>query len=259
MADVDRFQPGEVSWIDLVTTDPSAARDFYGALFGWDFDIGPPETGRYTLCRVRGRAAAGMNGTPSERVAPAWTTYFFGDDLAAAAQRLGELGGRVTQGPLDIPGQGELVVAGDPTGAVFGLWRPDGPTARGVRGEPGALSWHEHLSRDLSAAATFYGGLFGYAWEEVDTGPGGPAYRTFAVAGEALGGALAMDDTWPASIGAHWMPYFTVADADAAASTAEHRGGRVEVPPVTSPWGRFAALADPQGAVFSVIDPTTRG
>lgn len=259
MADVDRFRPGEVSWVDLVTTDPDGARDFYRAMFAWDYDIGPPEAGRYTLCRLRGRAAAGMNGTPSERVAPAWTTYFASDDLAASARRIGELGGSVTQGPLDIPGQGELVVASDPTGAVFGLWRPDGPTAAGIRGEPGALVWHEHVSRDQPAAVAFYGALFGYAWEEVDTGADGPAYATFAVDGTTVGGVMAMDDDWPVAVPAHWMPYFGAADADAAAASAERHGGRVEVPPTTTPFGRFVVLSDPQGAAFTVLDERTRG
>jgi hypothetical protein len=46
--------PGQVlcrrhaCWIDRLTSDPEGARGFYGGLFGWDLEVGPPETGNYT-------------------------------------------------------------------------------------------------------------------------------------------------------------------------------------------------------------------
>jgi hypothetical protein len=55
------------------------------------------------------------------------------------------------------------------------------------------------------------------------------------------------------------MPYFQVADCDAVAAKAQTLGGRVFVPPTDIPdVGRFAMLADPQGAMFSVIKITNR-
>lgn len=258
MADVDGYATGQVSWVDLVTTDPAAAREFYRALFGWDYEIGPAETGHYTMCLLGGRAAAGMNGDPSERLAPAWTTYFSVDDLDGVFAGATALGATPLMGPIEITGQGGVAALTDPAGAVVGMWRPGGHPGAQVRDEPGALVWHELVSRDLGAAVTFYGELFGYTWEDVDTGPGGPEYRTFALDGTTVGGMMAMDDGWPADIPAHWMPYFGVSDADTAADAAERAGGQVSVPPTTTGFGRFAVLTDPQGAVFTVMDQSTR-
>jgi predicted enzyme related to lactoylglutathione lyase len=53
--------------------------------------------------------------------------------------------------------------------------------------------------------------------------------------------------------------YFAVDDADATASKAAEGGGRVMVQPFDIPSvGRSAVLADPQGAIFSVLTPAPR-
>jgi predicted enzyme related to lactoylglutathione lyase len=51
----------------------------------------------------------------------------------------------------------------------------------------------------------------------------------------------------------NWLPYFMVADCDASAATAANRG-KLHVPPMAIPHiGRFAVIADPQGASFAII------
>ena len=57
----------------------------------------------------------------------------------------------------------------------------------------------------------------------------------------------------PADLPPHWLAYFAVADTDAVVDKAKQLGGSVLVPPMTIEPGRFAVLADPQGAVFAVI------
>jgi predicted enzyme related to lactoylglutathione lyase len=74
MTKLDRKQPhGMPSWADLMTDDPEAARAFYGALFGWTFDIGGPESGHYTMCKTGAHNAAGLGrrGTGSRHCAAA--------------------------------------------------------------------------------------------------------------------------------------------------------------------------------------------
>jgi uncharacterized protein len=51
---------GTPTWIDLGIPDLDRAMEFYNALFGWDFDVGPPETGRYTMCLLRDRPVAAI-------------------------------------------------------------------------------------------------------------------------------------------------------------------------------------------------------
>jgi uncharacterized protein len=58
--DIDTYEHGVPSWVDLGTPDPAAAGEFYSALFGWDVQPGPPETGGYAMCYLRGRMVAGL-------------------------------------------------------------------------------------------------------------------------------------------------------------------------------------------------------
>ncbi len=87
MPERSSFAPGTPSWVDLSTTDPDAARDFYGPLLGWEYVIDPSEeTGHYATATVGGKNVAGVNGMSITEQPPAWTTYFELNtrDLAAA-------------------------------------------------------------------------------------------------------------------------------------------------------------------------------
>ncbi len=56
MPERSSYAPGVPSWVDLATTDPAAARDFYGQLFGWEFDVSPDEQlGHYTTVTKDGK------------------------------------------------------------------------------------------------------------------------------------------------------------------------------------------------------------
>ena len=115
-------QPGALTWNDLVTPDPDAAARFYGSLFGWTaMEI--PDSGGYKVIRNGERSNGGI--PPRQEGAPtAWMPYFGHADVDAAAARIGELGGRILAGPMDI-GMGRIAGAADPQGAVFALWTGD--------------------------------------------------------------------------------------------------------------------------------------
>ena len=96
---------------------------FYGALFGWEFDVGPAEYGRYTTCTLGGRKAAAL--TPTHDPAATefwWNVYLASADLDATVARALDAGGEVVGGPFDIPTQGRGALR-DPVGAQFGLWQ----------------------------------------------------------------------------------------------------------------------------------------
>ncbi|MDP9405809.1 MAG: VOC family protein [Actinomycetota bacterium] len=253
MSTMERYAAGTPSWVDLVTSDPDGARAFYGALFGWEFDVGPAETGFYTRCRVRGHEVAGMVGQPSTETPTSWTTYFATDDADEVAQRVAEAGGRVFMGPDDVLDQGRLVLGVDPTGAVFGVWQARAHVGATLVNEPDTVIWNELATRDLPAALAFYSAVLGVGWEPYDTGEQGPAYQLLKAGDTVVGGAMAMTDQWPAEMPAHWMTYFAVRNAEAAVARAQELGGTVTVPVTDSQQGPFAVLRDPQGGVFSVI------
>jgi catechol 2,3-dioxygenase-like lactoylglutathione lyase family enzyme len=61
MGEVERYPDGTFCWVDLGTADPAAAKAFYGGLLGWEFDDQPTgDRGSYTICRLDGKAVAGL-------------------------------------------------------------------------------------------------------------------------------------------------------------------------------------------------------
>jgi predicted enzyme related to lactoylglutathione lyase len=116
-------EPGHVGWHELHTTDWSKAFDFYTEMFGWlkgeAVDMGP--MGTYQLFTIGGAATGGMFNSPAAQAARFWLYYFNVGDIDAAAKRVNDNGGKITQGPHQVPGGGWIVQAVDPQGAGFAL------------------------------------------------------------------------------------------------------------------------------------------
>jgi uncharacterized protein len=112
---------GALTLNQLNTSDTSAAGEFYSSLFGWEVRgvdaPGPPYYGIYN----DGALNAGMMGLPEGSPGPPhWLVYFGSEDLDAAVERIGELGGRTLVEPMEVPG-GRIAVAQDPQGGTFAL------------------------------------------------------------------------------------------------------------------------------------------
>jgi predicted enzyme related to lactoylglutathione lyase len=245
------YETGVPSWVDLTTSDPAAARDFYSGLFGWELVVGPDEMGNYTMAKLKGKDAAGLGGQPApEGVPSAWTTYFAVADLDATIVRVEAEGGTVLMAPMDVGEAGRMAIAADPTGAVFGLWQAGEHIGAGLVNEPGTVIWNELHTHGLERAVDFYGNVLGHTYEEA---PDAPNYRMFKVGGEGVGGMNGLGADAQADVPDHWLTYFAVADTDGAVATVERLGGKVIGPPHDTPYGRMAVATDPQGAVFAVI------
>jgi predicted enzyme related to lactoylglutathione lyase len=252
MPEVKQHQPGTPCWLDLMVPDVEKARAFYGALFGWDFQVGGPETGHYTLGLLGGRMAAGIGQIPPGAGFPAaWTVYFAVNDASATAESIKARGGQVMVGPMDVMGEGRMAIAADPTGAVFGIWQPQRHKGAGVVNEPGSMAWTEVATRDAARARDFYAAVFALEPQKMDAPD--LHYWTLHKAQPAVCGVMQMTDEFPKDIPPHWMAYFAVPDTEAAVRTIVERGGAQKVPPFDTPYGRVAVVSDPFGAVFSVI------
>jgi predicted enzyme related to lactoylglutathione lyase len=116
---------GEASWHELMTTDAVAAMTFYRDVFGWlpadSLDMG--EMGKYHMFSRPHGMIGGMMNIPRgmEQMPPNWQIYFRVDDLDAAVERITANGGRVLNGPMEVPGGDRIVNAMDPQGAAFSL------------------------------------------------------------------------------------------------------------------------------------------
>lgn len=122
-------EPGTVGWNELGTRDPAAAKQFYGAVFGWDYDEEPSErVGTYTIAKVDDAMVAGMidmNALEMPPEIPAnWLVYFIVEDADSAVDKVRSGGGSVMNGPIDIP-PGRFAVVTDPFGAAFAVMQPN--------------------------------------------------------------------------------------------------------------------------------------
>lgn len=245
---------GTPNWVDLMTSDAAAAREFYGALFGWDIEVGGEETGFYGMCRVGGRAVAGIGQMEMEHP-PVWTTYLATTDADGTCKAILDAGGTVVVEGMDVFDFGRMAVAQDSTGGTFGLWQAGTHIGMAVANESNAVTWNELMTRDYSRARDFYATVFGYTYTVISEGDFD--YATFEVAGNTAGGIGSLPADVPAQVPPHWRTYFAVDDADAAIAKAVSLGATVVRPAADMPYGRHGDLADPQGAMFSVIKPTT--
>ncbi|MCP5059998.1 MAG: VOC family protein, partial [bacterium] len=168
------------------------------------------------------------------------------------------LGGELQMPVIDIEVGGELVgrmtVLADPEGARISLWQPGRHAGAAIANEPGTFAWNELMTRDVDGARRFYGQLFGWDVAPIDGAENG--YQEIRVGGRSNGGML----PWHAEIGempAAWSVYFAVRDCDEAVLKIRELGGNQIVPPTEVGAGRFAVVADPQGAVFNVMAMNT--
>jgi len=174
------------------------------------------------------------------------------EDADATAELIRDCGGTVAVGPLDADDEaGRMAIAADPCGAVFGIWQPISRTGEGVVGEPGTLAWNELVTLETSAVSKFYSVVFGFEEEAVVSAEFD--YLTLHLEGQPMAGIHGVGEALPQDLGAHWMTYFAVVDADAAAKRVTQLGGRLLRPPRDSAYGRLATVTDPEGAPFTVI------
>jgi predicted enzyme related to lactoylglutathione lyase len=234
--------------VDISVDDVPKASAFYSGLFGWDVQVGPPESGGYALAHLNGRLVAGIGPKMGDPAAPsAWTTYLASDDVDATAEKVKAADGQLPMPPMDVMEEGRMTLAFDKAGAVFGVWQAGRTTGVGVANEPGSLTWNEHLSGDFEGSKAFYQAVFGYEYD--DMSGDGFQYAAIKVAGNVVGGI----GSAPEGRSPGWGTYFAVADTDGAVAKVTDLGGSVIQPPWDTPFGRTAIVADNHNAVFSVI------
>jgi uncharacterized protein len=117
---------GQMVHVEIPARDTAKAREFWGGLFGWEFQAMDGSPTEYHMARFTetqgGAIMAPEEGLSGPRV------YFDVDDIRAGAERVRELGGDAT-GPMPVPGMGWFATCKDGAGNAFGLWQTD-PSAQ---------------------------------------------------------------------------------------------------------------------------------
>ncbi|MFF7634221.1 VOC family protein [Kitasatospora sp. NPDC008050] len=250
------YIPGAPNWLDLGSPDTRASETFYTSLFDWTFESAGPNAGGYGFFRLGERTVAALGPLTEEGAHPAWTLYFKTDDAEQTNKLVQQAGGTVRFGPFDVFTDGRMAGYTDPTGARFAVWQPGETAGLEAVTSVGTLCWTELHTSDPAAAKPFYASVFN--WQTQDVPFGDFTYTVVAPTGggtdASQGGIVSLLPEDRAAGGSYWLPYFEVEDPDAVIVRTQELGGAVRAPAVDAPGvGRLAQLADPHGAVFSII------
>ncbi|MEU7552932.1 VOC family protein [Streptomyces sp. NPDC044571] len=255
------FPEGAPCWVDAMFKDVEGAKSFYGEVLGWTFGDASSEYGNYTQAYSDGKAVAAVVPPMPGGDAPSqWCLYFASPDAEATAEKIKSAGGQLMMEPMQVGSFGTMVLAKEPSGAVFGVWQPGEHRGFEKTGEPGAYAWAEVFTRDPEKADAFLKEVFPYGVQRMEPGDdpeaAGMDYKIYSVGGpqNPVLGRMRMGDEFPPEIPPYIQVFFAVPDCDDAVATAQSRGGTLHFGPMDSPFGRFAALTDQQGAAFAVID-----
>ncbi|QWF82962.1 VOC family protein [Amycolatopsis sp. CA-230715] len=244
-------------WVELASRNETAAEHFYGGLFGWKYQVNrdpATPTGRYSIASLDGISVGGLYRAGSSQP-PGWILHLSVRNIVTAAEWVEHLGGRTTLGPIDIPDRGSILHALDPSGAPVVFWQPPDSWEFGTD-MPATFTGADLNTHDGNSADHFFCRLFGYTAQQI-----GDAhsidYAEWRLDHESVLYRYVMGPEYRADTPPHWMVYFEVSPARGTDATAGHAimlGGTVVIQPYDTPWGRIAVLADPDGAVFSIID-----
>lgn len=259
---------GNPIWFDLMSSDPDASMQFYADLLGWGFasvDMGGGSF--YHLAIDNDRNIAGIGNLPpdvdiGERESM-WLTHLYTADARETADKVANAGGRILTQPHDIevPGQDEIVGArctlSNPAGGIFSLWQSGVGQGCEVFGEPATFCWVEYHTSNVEAATRWHGNIFGVqfdAMEVEETDGSGSAVLHMMKCG-TNDTSCAFVEVQPKRMSdqtTFWMNYVMVTDIEESARRAEELGAQVPYGIGSIPFGSYATVIDPQGAIFGL-------
>lgn len=260
---------GGFCWYELLTPDLRASLAFYGEVAAWKsepFKAGA-ESGYQILISSQGPIGGVMSRSEAARTAPDpasianlpphWMAHVLVENVDAACAAARKLEGAVRFGPEEVPDVGRFAVIADPHGASLAVFAPSPgskPLPPHDENQPGEFCWHELLTKDKASAFRFYSRLFG--WKKRNEIPMGlmGTYLIFGTDGKDVGGMFSLPQDAPTP--PTWLYYVHTDDLGAAIARVEGNGGTVLSGPMEVPDGsRVAQVADPQGALFALLEP----
>jgi hypothetical protein len=150
-----------------------------------------------------------------------------------------------------LDGHHRLALIAAPPGAAVGLWQDGTHHGAERAGVPGTFCWNELNTRDLDRATDFFGTLFGWTYADNPASP--TPYAIIQHEGRESGGILQMTEAW-GDMPPHWMVYFAVETIEVSVERLQALGGRLHHGPFDTAAGPMAVVADPEGAVFHLIE-----
>jgi predicted enzyme related to lactoylglutathione lyase len=117
---------GRIVHFEIPAGDTGKAREFWGSLFGWEFQEFAGSPTEYHMAQVSETTGSAIYGADSERRGT--RAYFDVDDINAGRARVTELGGAAGDA-MPVPTMGWFAICTDTEGNEFGLWQTDSDVA----------------------------------------------------------------------------------------------------------------------------------
>ncbi len=252
---VIKTEVGRIIWHDLLTNAVTEARHFYAELLGWKYQIEhasnfawkPGEAAEYPLIMANGEAHGGFVNS-AQNMLSHWIAYVRVEDVDTATAKAKMLGATIDREPFDTLGVGRSAVIRDPQGAIICLHVPTHsfPAPRGT------FLWEELITEDVQSAERFYGELFGWQANDIDTDQIGRCTLFKCADGVDVAGVVKRSLSTANS--AIWIPYLATNDIDVTVARARAIGASVYTEKASIPHlGQLAILADPTGAIFGLL------
>jgi uncharacterized protein len=247
---------GKVIWVDLVTPDLAAAKQFYSGLFGWTFRDTYAGKTEYAVALLDGQPVGGLVRramSPGEHRRPAWLTFIAVRDVEVVKRTALEHGAKVVVEPRSYPQRGRQAILADPEGAVFAVLASDSGDPPDALAVPGDWIWSSLLAQDADKDTAFYQAVFGYDVFNLPSDDG-LDHLVLSTDDYARAGVNAIPSDSPRRH-PHWLNFVRVANAGDAVAKVVALGGRVLVEPHPDRHGgNVAVVADPAGAAFGLME-----
>jgi predicted enzyme related to lactoylglutathione lyase len=252
-------KPGSFCWVDMMTTDTKAAKNFYNDIFGWQFqDVPVDEKGNiYTFLSLNGKPVAAMGEMNEDQkkagFPPAWINYVCVTDASEKVKKAVELGATVVVPDMDAMEEGRFALLADPEGAIFGLWQPKNYQGAALKNTPGSVCWVEHNGHGNEKVVPFYENLFGWT-SKTETSDKGMVYTSFYIGEEWAGDRFVLPQGME-EVPANWLTYFGTDNIDTLLEKCRSYNAQILADKMLiEGMGYFAVIQDPQGAVFGVVE-----
>jgi hypothetical protein len=114
---------GAFSWSELMTSDPAAASDFYGKLFGWTIKEMGPEMGGYRVANIGEAGVGGLMAAPPEAkgMPPRWGVYVTVSNIDETLAQAKAMGAQICMEAMTVAGVGRMAAFNDPQGAMISI------------------------------------------------------------------------------------------------------------------------------------------
>lgn len=113
---------GQMVHLEIPAGDTAKAREFWGSLFGWEFQEFPGSPTEYHMTQFSEATGGAIYGADGDKRGT--RVYFDVDDIKAGSARVGELGGEAGDA-MPVPGMGWFAICKDTEGNEFGIWQTD--------------------------------------------------------------------------------------------------------------------------------------